>query len=128
MITLLSAIVQGTGARFFAGALLAFLLAGSTGTAFAEDAGENAAASANSPVEEFSQQLEVFQKSVPDLNKTIQDSAGTIDMATDVEKARAEIDKLRETVSTLLGAVSDNGPVSQSASRPLITFTTSSRD
>ena len=28
-------------------------------------------------------------------------------------KARAEIDKLRETVSTLLGAVSDNGPVSQ---------------
>jgi len=32
---------------------------------------------------------------------------------TDVEKARAEIDKLRETVSALLGAVSDNGPVSQ---------------
>ena len=31
----------------------------------------------------------------------------------DVEKARAEIDKLRETVSALLGAVSDNGPVSQ---------------
>ena len=113
MITLLSAIVQGTGARFFAVALLGFLLAGSTGTAFAEDAGESAAASANSPVEEFSQRLEAFQKSVPDLNKTIQDSAGTIDNATDVEKARAEIDKLRETVSTLLGAVSDNGPVSQ---------------
>ena len=113
MITLLSAIVQGTGARFFAVALLGFLFAGSTGTAFAEDAGESAAASANSPVEEFSQRLEAFQKSVPDLNKTIQDSAGTIDSATDVEKARAEIDKLRETVSTLLGAVSDNGPVSQ---------------
>jgi chromosome segregation ATPase len=113
MITLLSAIVQGTGARFFAVALLAFLLAGSTGIAFAEDAGESAAASANSPVEQFSQQLEAFQKSVPDLNKTIQDSTGTIDSATDVEKARAEIDKLRETVSTLLGAVSDNGPVSQ---------------
>ena len=31
----------------------------------------------------------------------------------DVEKARAEIDKLRDTVSALLGAVSDNGPVSQ---------------
>ena len=113
MIMLLSAIVQGTGARFFAIALLGFLLAGSTGTAFAEDAGESAAASTNSPVEQFSQQLEAFQKSVPDLNKTIQDSAGTIDSATDVEKARAEIDKLRETVSTLLGAVSDNGPVSQ---------------
>ena len=50
---------------------------------------------------------------MPDLNKSIQDSAGTIDSITDVEKARAEIDKLRETVSTLLGAVSDNGPVSQ---------------
>jgi DNA repair exonuclease SbcCD ATPase subunit len=66
-----------------------------------------------SPVEEFSHQLEAFQKSVPDLNKSIQESAGTIDSMTDVEKARAEIDKLRETVSTLLGAVSDNGPVSQ---------------
>ena len=71
------------------------------------------AASAASPVEEFSQQLEAFQKSVPDLNKSIQDSAGTIDSMNDVEKARAEIDKLRETVSALLGAVSDNGPVSQ---------------
>jgi len=66
-----------------------------------------------SPVEEFSQQLEAFQKSVPDLNKSIQDSAGTIDSVTDVEKARAEIDRLRETVAALLGAVSDNGPVSQ---------------
>ena len=31
------------------------------------------------PVEEFSRQLEEFQKSVPDLNKKIQDSAGAID-------------------------------------------------
>ena len=65
------------------------------------------------PVEEFSQQLEAFQKSVPDLNKSIQDSAGTIDSVTDVEKARAEINRLKDTVSALLGAVSDNGPVSQ---------------
>jgi DNA repair exonuclease SbcCD ATPase subunit len=72
-----------------------------------------------SPVEEFSQQLETFQKSVPDLNKSIQDSAGTIDSATDVEKARVEIDKLRQTVSTLLGAVSDNGPVSQLGAKAL---------
>jgi hypothetical protein len=111
--TSLSAVFQAAGARFPAVALLAFVLAGPTGTAFAEDAGSSAAATANSPVEEFSQQLEAFQKSVPDLNKTIQDSVGIIDGATDVEKARAEIDKLRETVSTLLGAVSDNGPVSQ---------------
>jgi hypothetical protein len=61
----------------------------------------------------FSRQLEDFQKSAPDLNKAIQDSAGTIDGITDIEKARAEIDKLRETVSTLLGAVSDDGSISQ---------------
>jgi DNA repair exonuclease SbcCD ATPase subunit len=66
-----------------------------------------------SPVEEFSKQLEEFQKSVPDLNKSIQESAGAIDSVTDIDKARAEIDNLREQVSTLLGAVSDNGPISQ---------------
>ncbi len=66
-----------------------------------------------SPVEEFSRQLEDFQKSVPDLNKSIQDSAGAIDSVTDVDKARAQIDQLRQEVSTLLDAVSDNGPVSQ---------------
>jgi chromosome segregation ATPase len=68
---------------------------------------------AGGPVAEFSQQLENFQRSVPELNKTIQDSAGAIDNVTDVEKARAELDKLRDAVSDLLGAVSDNGPVSQ---------------
>ena len=36
-----------------------------------------------------------------------------------VRKARAEIDKLRETVSALLGAVSDNGPVSQLGAKAL---------
>jgi chromosome segregation ATPase len=69
--------------------------------------------SAASPVDEFSQQLEQFQKSVPDLNKKIQESAAAIDGTTDVAKARAEIDQLRDEVSTLLGAVADNGPVSQ---------------
>ncbi len=111
MMTSLPAIVQATRARVPAIVLLAFVLGCSAGTARAEDASNSAAA--NSPVEEFSQQLEAFQKTVPDLNKSIQDSAGTIDSATDVEKARAEINRLRETVSTLLGAVSDNGPVSQ---------------
>jgi DNA repair exonuclease SbcCD ATPase subunit len=93
------------------------MLALSGTLARAEDAGSGNAAA--SPVEEFSQQLEAFQKSVPDLNKSIQDSAGTIDSVTDVDKARAEIDKLRETVSTLLGAVSDNGPVSQLGAKAL---------
>ncbi len=72
-----------------------------------------------SPVEEFSKQLEDFQKSVPDLNKSIQDSAGAIDSVTDIDKARADIDRLREQVSTLLGAVSDNGPVSQLGGKAL---------
>jgi chromosome segregation ATPase len=99
-------------------ALAAILFALSGGFARAEDSSAAAAAPA-SPVEEFSQQLEAFQKSVPNLNKSIQDSAGTIDSATNVEKARAEIDKLRETVSTLLGAVSDNGPVSQLGAKAL---------
>jgi DNA repair exonuclease SbcCD ATPase subunit len=97
-------------------AAMAFVLALSGSVARAEDIGVSNSASTStpvSPVEEFSQQLEDFQKAVPDLNRSILDSVGTIDSATDVEKARAEIDKLRETVSTLLGAVSDNGPVSQ---------------
>jgi DNA repair exonuclease SbcCD ATPase subunit len=98
----------------FAMAALVVVLAFSGSFARAEGKGD-----AKSPVEEFSQQLEDFQKSVPDLNKTIQDSAGSIDSATDVAKARVEIDKLRESVSTLLGAVSDNGPVSQLGAKAL---------
>jgi DNA repair exonuclease SbcCD ATPase subunit len=111
MMTSLPAIVQATRARVPALVLSALVLGWLAGVAGAEDA--SSGAGANSPVEEFSQQLEAFQKTMPDLNKSIQDSAGTIDNATDVEKARAEINRLRETVSTLLGAVSDNGPVSQ---------------
>jgi chromosome segregation ATPase len=71
------------------------------------------------PVDEFSKQLEEFQKSVPDLNRKIQDSATTIDATTDIAKARVEIDELRDEVSTLLGAVADNGPVSQLGAKAL---------
>jgi len=111
-----AAIVRASAATAIA-VLFVAALALSDNPAQAEDAG--AGKSAVSPVEEFSQQLEAFQKSVPDLNKSIQDSAGTIDKVTNVDKARAEIDKLRETVSTLLGAVSDNGPVSQLGAKAL---------
>jgi DNA repair exonuclease SbcCD ATPase subunit len=117
MKTSLSAIVQGKRGRLAITALFAVALALSASGARAEVTNSGNASTSSgtaaSPVEEFAQQLEAFQKSVPDLNKSIQDSAGTIDSVTDVEKARAEIDKLRETVSALLGAVSDNGPVSQ---------------
>jgi DNA repair exonuclease SbcCD ATPase subunit len=110
MTTLLIVGPSRTRAGIAIAALFAVGLALSGGLARADDAGAGRAAS---PVEEFSEQLEAFQKSVPDLNKSIQDSTGAIDSITDVDKARAEIDKLRDTVSTLLGAVSDNGPVSQ---------------
>jgi DNA repair exonuclease SbcCD ATPase subunit len=107
-------LLSRSSAAMVAAIALALTLSGSI--ARAEDTGVSNNASTGtpvSPVEEFSQQLEDFQKAVPDLNKSIQDSVGTIDSATSVEKARAEIDRLRETVSTLLNAISDNGPVSQ---------------
>jgi peptidoglycan hydrolase CwlO-like protein len=91
--------------------LVAGVFALSAVLAYAENGNSNG--NSVSPVKQFSKQLEDFQKSVPDLNKSIQESAGAIDSMTDIDKARADIDKLREQVSTLLGAVSDNGPVSQ---------------
>lgn len=72
-----------------------------------------------SPVDQFSQQLEDFQKSVPDLTKKIQGGASVIDSETDIDKARAEIDSLRQDVSTLLAAVSDNGPIAQLGAKAL---------
>lgn len=97
-----------------AAALIVAVLALSGSLARAEDAGTTA-----SPVDDFSKQLENFQKSVPDLNRRIQDSATSIDQTSDVAKARTEIDQLRAEVSTLLGAVADNGPVSQLGAKAL---------
>jgi len=98
---------------FAAAVLVAVAVAVSANPARAERA------STASPVDEFSKQLEEFQKSVPDLNRKIQDSATTIDATTDIAKARVEIDELRDEVSTLLGAVADNGPVSQLGAKAL---------
>jgi DNA repair exonuclease SbcCD ATPase subunit len=95
-------------------ALVLLLLLAGPGALRAQTAGD-----AITPVEEFSRQLEEFQKSVPDLNKKIQDSAGAIESWSDVDKARAEIERLREAVGGLLGAVSDNGAVSQLGSKAL---------
>lgn len=100
---------------FAALVIAALVLPGS----FAQADNAGATTGTPSPVEEFSKQLEDFQNSVPDLNKKIQDSAGAIDAVTDVEQARAEIDKLRDQVSTLLAAVSDNGPVSRLGAKAL---------
>jgi len=65
------------------------------------------------PVEEYARQVEQLKKSYPDLAKRIEDGAKTIDEVTDVEKARKEIEELRTIVGNMLGAVSDNGTVSQ---------------
>jgi peptidoglycan hydrolase CwlO-like protein len=109
----LSPLRTGRERRTAVALLVAGVFALSAVLAYAEDGNSVGANGAPSPVEQFSKQLEDFQKSVPDLNKSIQESAGAIDSVTDIDKARADIDKLREQVSTLLGAVSDNGPVSQ---------------
>src|SRR4051794_34719407 len=71
------------------------------------------------PVEEFSRQLEAFKKSIPELNKKIEDSAASVDKWTDVDKARKEIEDLRAIVGAALGAVSDNGAVSELGNKAL---------
>jgi DNA repair exonuclease SbcCD ATPase subunit len=71
------------------------------------------------PVEEFSRQLEQFKNSIPQLNKRIEDSATAVDRWTNVERARKEIEELRALVGGALGAVSDNGTVSQLGARAL---------
>jgi len=43
----------------------------------------------------------------------------TLDEVTDVDKARKEIEDLREIVGNMLGAVSDNGTVSQLGAKAL---------
>ncbi len=78
-----------------------------------------APADAVTPVEEFSKQVEEFKKSYPELNRKIEDSAKSIDAITDIEKARTEIEELRSAVAGMLGAVSDNGPVSQLGAKAL---------
>lgn len=71
------------------------------------------------PVEEFSRQLEQFKNSIPQLNKRIEDSTSSVDRWTNVDRARKEIEELRALVGTALGAVSDNGAVSQLGTRAL---------
>ena len=90
---LLPALIRSDRARFAVAALFAAALTFSAADARSEDASNSNSGSPISPVEEFSQQLEAFQRSVPDLSKSIQDSASTIDSVTDPEKARAEIDR-----------------------------------
>jgi DNA repair exonuclease SbcCD ATPase subunit len=88
-------------------------------TAMAQTVNRSPAADAYTPVEEFSRQLDEFKRSIPELNKKIEESAGAVDRWTDVDKARKEIEELRALVGAALGAVSDNGVVSQLGSKAL---------
>jgi chromosome segregation ATPase len=78
-----------------------------------------AATDAVTPVEEFSRQVDDLKKSFSGIGARIEDSAKTIDGLTDVGKARGEIEALRKIVGDLLGAVSDNGTVSQLGAKAL---------
>jgi len=71
------------------------------------------------PVEEFSRQLDELKKTFKDLNQRIDASAKAIDSATDPAASRQEIAELRELVSSLLGAVADNGAVAQLGAKAL---------
>jgi DNA repair exonuclease SbcCD ATPase subunit len=73
----------------------------------------NTSSDAITPVEEFSRQIDQLKKTFTDLSKKIDDGTKSIDGLTDIEKARQEIADLRVAVSTLLGAVADNGDVAR---------------
>jgi DNA repair exonuclease SbcCD ATPase subunit len=77
------------------------------------------AADAITPVEEFSKQLDEFKRTIPELGKKIEESTTSVDRWTDVNRARKEIEELRALVGTALGAVSDNGVVSQLGAKAL---------
>ena len=98
--------------RLAAALLLAGLLALPAPAVLAQT-GQTAQPDAITPVEQFSKKLEEFKQSIPELNKKIDESAAAVDRWSDVEQARKEIEELRGIVSNALGAVSDNGAVSQ---------------
>jgi DNA repair exonuclease SbcCD ATPase subunit len=117
----MNATTAGAGARLytllFTGLLLCWVLA--MPSALAQPANRPAPPDAITPVEEFSRRLDEFKRTIPELNKKIEESASSVDRWTDVEKARKEIEELRALVGAALGAVSDNGVVSQLGAKAL---------
>ncbi|HLQ90471.1 MAG TPA: hypothetical protein VK148_10590 [Xanthobacteraceae bacterium] len=117
----MSRIVVGVDARryviLFAGLFLSLVLA--VPTAMAQTGNRPAPPDAYTPVEEFSRQLDEFKRTIPELNKKMEESATAVDRWTDVDKARKEIEELRALVGAALGAVSDNGVVSQLGTKAL---------
>ena len=98
-----------------AAAVLACMLSAASGQTQTQSQVQDAI----TPVEEFSRQLDQFKNSIPNLNKRIEESTASVDRWTNVERARKEIEELRALVGAALGAVSDNGVVSQLGTKAL---------
>jgi DNA repair exonuclease SbcCD ATPase subunit len=113
--------IVGVGAHRYVflitGLLLSLMMAMPAG--MAQQPNRPAPPDAYTPVEEFSRRLDEFKRTIPELNKKIEESASAVDRWTDVDKARKEIEELRALVGAALGAVSDNGVVSQLGAKAL---------
>ena len=109
--------VRGRLAMLWPAALVFLLLAGlPPHPALAQSASQPDSVT---PVEEFSRQLNELKRTFVELNKRIAASAKAIDEATDPAASRREIAELRDLVSSLLGAVADNGEVAQLGAKAL---------
>ncbi len=108
--------IAGFGLACVLGVLALVLLAPVGPSAFAQSERKT---DALTPVEEFSKQLDGLKKTFTDLNRRIENSAKTIDRQTSAEASRREIEELRDIVGSLLGAVADNGEISQLGAKAL---------
>jgi chromosome segregation ATPase len=94
-------------------------LAQSSSSSGPTDSNASGPSDAVSPVEDFSRQLDELKKTFTDLNQRIEESTKLIDGETDPNASRKEIAELRALVSSLLGAVADNGAVAQLGAKAL---------
>ena len=109
--------LRGRLAMLWPAALVFLLLAGvAPHPALAQSASQPDSVT---PVEVFSRQLNELKRTFVELNKRIAASAKAIDEATDPAASRREIAELRDLVSSLLGAVADNGEVAQLGAKAL---------
>lgn len=65
------------------------------------------------PVDEFAKQYKALKDSLSGLPKKIEETGGAVEQNTNANATKAQIDTLRSIVSTILGQVADNGPVSK---------------
>lgn len=75
----------------------------------------DAAAASNpaTPVDEFAKQYKALKESLNELPKKIEETGRVVEQNTTSNSTKAQIDALRDIVSTILGQVADNGPISK---------------